>query len=92
MIDSQSGMWVFRREIMNKVKLASDDMAFSEEIKIEAFMHPKIRAKECWIKYEERLGNTKLLPLRHGMLNLLYLFKIRFKLRNSAYFLKLDGS
>jgi len=91
-IDSQSGMWVFRREIMNKVMLASDDMAFSEEIKIEAFMHPEIRAKECWIKYEERLGNTKLLPLKHGMLNLLYLFKIRLKLRNPADFLKLDGS
>ncbi len=64
----------------------------SEEIKIEAFMHPEIRAKECWIKYEERLGNTKLLPLKHGMLNLLYLFKIRLKLRNPADFLKLDGS
>ena len=34
--DSQSGMWVFRRSILRDMKLVSDGMAFSEEIKIEA--------------------------------------------------------
>src|SRR5579862_1605920 len=34
--DSQSGMWVFRRSILDGFKLTSDSMAFSEEIKIEA--------------------------------------------------------
>jgi glycosyltransferase involved in cell wall biosynthesis len=34
--DSQSGMWVFRRSILKQMKLESDSMAFSEEIKIEA--------------------------------------------------------
>src|SRR5579872_3729807 len=34
--DSQSGMWVFHRSILSKMKLESDGMAFSEEIKIEA--------------------------------------------------------
>src|SRR5215469_336865 len=33
--DSQSGMWVFRRAILAGMKLDSDGMAFSEEIKIE---------------------------------------------------------
>src|SRR6202007_2369849 len=33
--DSQSGMWVFRRGIIKEMKLESDSMAFSEEIKIE---------------------------------------------------------
>src|ERR1041384_8250444 len=33
--DSQSGMWVFRRSILKSMKLESDSMAFSEEIKIE---------------------------------------------------------
>src|SRR5207237_10382789 len=32
--DSQSGMWVFRRDVLAKMKLTSDGMAFSEEIKI----------------------------------------------------------
>src|SRR5277367_6891712 len=34
--DSQSGMWVFRRSILDGMKLTADGMAFSEEIKIEA--------------------------------------------------------
>src|SRR5262249_45771179 len=34
--DSQSGMWVFRRSILKEMKLESDSMAFSEEIKVEA--------------------------------------------------------
>src|SRR5262245_13716414 len=34
--DSQSGMWVFRREALKRMRLRSDGMAFSEEIKIEA--------------------------------------------------------
>src|SRR5262245_34540543 len=31
--DSQSGMWVFRRDVLPKMNLTSDGMAFSEEIK-----------------------------------------------------------
>src|SRR5215831_21265084 len=34
--DSQSGMWVLRRAILEHMNLVSDSMAFSEEIKIEA--------------------------------------------------------
>src|ERR1039458_4069598 len=34
--DSQSGMWIFRRSILKHMKLESDAMGFSEEIKIEA--------------------------------------------------------
>src|ERR1700687_499284 len=33
--DSQSGMWVFRRSILQEMRLVSEGMAFSEEIKIE---------------------------------------------------------
>ena len=39
--DSQSGMWVFRRSILKDMKLESDGMAFSEEIKIEARAQPQ---------------------------------------------------
>src|SRR6185436_9044004 len=38
--DSQSGMWVFRREILRHMVLDSDSMAFSEEIKVEAIRNP----------------------------------------------------
>src|SRR5262245_55431873 len=33
--DSQSGMWVFRRNALQRMRLTSDGMAFSEEIKLE---------------------------------------------------------
>jgi len=50
--DSQSGMWVFRREILKDLKLTSDGMPFSEEIKIEAWR--KFKCEEVPILYRER--------------------------------------
>jgi dolichol-phosphate hexosyltransferase len=76
--DSQSGMWVFRRSIVKEMKLESDGMAFSEEIKIEALRHPRIRFGEISILYTSRLGEKKLNPWRDGMQNLLFLAKKRF--------------
>ena len=77
--DSQSGMWVFRRSILPLMKLESDGMAFSEEIKIEALKNPKIRFGEISILYTSRLGETKLNPLRDGLHNLLFLIQKRFR-------------
>lgn len=74
--DSQSGMWVFRREILGELSLESDGMALSEEIKIEAFR--KTRAIEVPITYRVRIGEVKLDSWRDGFGNLKYLFKKRF--------------
>jgi dolichol-phosphate hexosyltransferase len=76
--DSQSGMWVFRRSILKDMKLESDGMAFSEEIKIEALLNPRARFGEISILYSSRLGETKLNPWRDGIQNLLFLLKKRF--------------
>jgi glycosyltransferase involved in cell wall biosynthesis len=76
--DSQSGMWVFRRAVLKHMKLESDGMAFSEEIKIEALRSPHIRFREISILYSSRLGENKLNPWRDGMRNLAFLFKKRF--------------
>jgi len=75
--DSQSGMWVFRRDILKQIRLRSDGMAFSEEIKIEAIRHPNIRFKEEHIKYSARRGEIKLRPWRDGVRNLAFLFRKR---------------
>ena len=75
--DSQSGMWVFKRSILGKMKLESDGMAFSEEIKIEA-MKTGARFEEISILYTSRLGEIKLNPWRDGMYNLWFLVKKRF--------------
>jgi hypothetical protein len=76
--DSQSGMWVFSRHILSLMKLESDGMAFSEEIKIEAIRNPRIRFREIIINYSSRLGEKKLQPWRDGFRNLWFLFRKRF--------------
>jgi glycosyltransferase involved in cell wall biosynthesis len=77
--DSQSGMWVFRKLILNKINLVSDGMPLSEELKIEAFSHKEIRAKEITQIYHiKRIGQSKLRLFRDGFGNLFFLFKKRF--------------
>jgi len=76
--DSQSGMWVFRRSILKDMKLESDGMAFSEEIKIEALKNRRVRFAELSILYSSRLGEIKLNPWRDGFHNLWFLVKKRF--------------
>src|SRR5580704_3957284 len=76
--DSQSGMWVFRRSILDGMKLISDGMAFSEEIKIEALKSNRVRFAEIAIQYSSRLGEVKLNLWRDGFYNLWFLLKKRF--------------
>ena len=76
--DSQSGMWVLRRSILQRMNLESEGMSFSEEIKIEALKSSTIRFAEISILYSSRLGEIKLNPWRDGFNNLLFLVKKRF--------------
>jgi glycosyltransferase involved in cell wall biosynthesis len=75
--DSQSGMWVFRREALARMCLTSDGMAFSEEIKIEALL-AGLRFGEAHIPYGERVGTVKLQKWRDGFDNLAFLARKRF--------------
>lgn len=75
MRDSQSGMWVFRKAILDEIKLQAYGMAFSEEIKLHAFR--KFRATEVPIAYRKRIGKQKVKTFTDGFKNLLYLFKLR---------------
>jgi glycosyltransferase involved in cell wall biosynthesis len=79
--DSQSGMWVFRKSILEGMALEADGMAFSEEIKIEALRNRHIRFAEISIMYTSRLGEIKLNPWRDGFYNLWFLVRKRFGLR-----------
>jgi dolichol-phosphate hexosyltransferase len=81
--DSQSGMWVFRREMLERLRLTSIGMPFSEEIKIEAMAQRRYRFAEYPICYEERIGESKLFPFQNGLENLLFLFKLRLRLRKN---------
>src|SRR5438552_10260989 len=79
-IDSQSGMWVFRREVLRKIGPRSDSMALSEELKILAFTHRGLRCLEMPIYYGERIGTSKPNTWRDGSGNLSFLVRPRLLL------------
>lgn len=78
MADSQSGMWVFRREVLQSIRPQSDGMPFSEEIKIEAIRHPRVRFGEHHIDYRPRIGEVKLRKWRDGWENTLFMIRKRW--------------
>ncbi len=80
--DSQSGMWIFRSAVYPELAPRSDGMPLSEEIKIAAIRNPRIAFGEYNINYHPRIGEVKLQKWRDGMLNLLYLLKLRFTPRS----------
>lgn len=77
--DSQTGMWVFKRGVLDKVMPQSDGMPFSEEFKI-LVKKSGLRFKEVPITYRTRLGEVKLRSFQDGGEDLMYLFKLRFDL------------
>ncbi len=77
--DSQSGMWVFRRPALARLRLTSDGMAFSEEIKLEAILRG-LAFGEAHIPYGVRIGEVKLQKWRDGWNNLVFLVRKRLGL------------
>ena len=77
--DSQSGMWVFRRTLLQGLELTSNGMSFSQEIKLEAMLRGA-RFGETHIPYGARTGEVKLQKWRDGWLNLTFLVRKRFGL------------
>jgi glycosyltransferase involved in cell wall biosynthesis len=73
--DSQSGMWIMKRNFISKICLKSDDMSMSEEIKIIAFKF--FSSREVDGLYRRRTGTAKLDTIQHGWKNMKYLFEYR---------------
>lgn len=77
--DSQSGMWVFRRSVLERVRITQDGMPMSEELKLEVILNG-LRFKEVPIPYAERwAGPPKLSSYRDGRANLEFLLAKRFQ-------------
>ncbi len=81
--DSQSGFWVFRREVLHRVHLTQDGMAFSEELKIEVLLRD-LKFAEVPIRYGERWGPPKLSSWRDGIGNLVFLARKRLDVAREA--------
>ena len=77
-IDSQSGMWAFKRNILQDLELHADGMAFSEEIKIEAIS--RFVCREIPGVYKKRIGKVKIRSFYDGLGNLFFLFRKRLNL------------
>lgn len=79
--DSQSGMWIMKRNFISKICLNSDDMSMSEEIKIIAFKF--FSSLEIDGAYRKRTGAAKLDIIQHGWKNMKYLFEYKKHLRSA---------
>lgn len=76
--DSQSGMWVFRRGILDQLRLGSEGMPFSEELKLEV-VEKGLRFTEIPIRYRPRMGEAKIRSLADGWGNIRFLIRRRLK-------------
>lgn len=76
--DSQSGMWILRREALERLELTNSGMPFSEEIKLEA-LEKGLKFMEVPIDYRPRVGDAKLRSWVDGWANLRYLLLRRLR-------------
>jgi glycosyltransferase involved in cell wall biosynthesis len=79
--DSQSGMWIFRREVWHHVDVRSGGMPFSQEIKNEAYLKG-FGCEEVAIEYRPRSGEVKLNAFRDGVRNSCQLVSHRLRGRH----------
>ncbi len=75
--DSQSGMWVFRRAILDDLAVHSSGMSFSEELKLEVIRR-RYRFREVPIRYRARVGEKKIRSVRDATKNEIWLVRKRF--------------
>ncbi len=70
--DSQSGLWLIRRDALPRLPIADlpDGMAFSQALKVEALRAPDIRSAEYPSGLRPRLGEKVLSSWRDGFGNL----------------------
>ena len=93
--DSQSGMWVFRRSILDRKDLRPkhDGMAMSQEFKIRCMTKlASDRRKEVSVPYRSRVGDAEINTWRDGLGNLLSLFTLRMGLTRERTPWGLDDS
>jgi dolichol-phosphate hexosyltransferase len=78
MRDPESGMWMFKKDILGTLQLHSDSWPLSHEIKIEACYYSRCRWREVPIQYRRRVGKTKLINAwKVGLIDLCHIAKKR---------------
>ena len=78
--DSQSGMVLFKRNLLARIEPESDDVPFVQELKIRAARDKTIRFAEYTIPCRPRTGGqSKVFPIRHGIKLLAALLVLRMR-------------
>jgi len=83
MRDTQSGMWIIRKEALNRLTLKSN-LSFSQEIKIEVCHFARLNWKEVAIRYRPRIGKAKFGSVRLGFFLVLALLLLRVRPRHGS--------
>jgi dolichol-phosphate hexosyltransferase len=81
--DSQSGMWVFRRNLLDHIIPQSNNMSFSQEFKLRV-IHSGLSLIELPIEYGTRKGESELSIFKDGIGNLLALFRLAVELKKQT--------
>lgn len=87
--DLLSGMWIFRRSVLDELRLMTNHWNFSAEIKLEAAYKLGKRFAEIHIPYQDRVGMThNLRPFRIGGENSLFILYKRVSQLYRRYWMK----
>jgi len=78
-IDSQSGMFILKKGITEKLCVVDKGMAFSQEVKIKAWTNYYMKKKETWIPYRRREGEVKFRGIIDGFINLSFVLRFYLK-------------
>lgn len=81
--DSQSGMWIFKKNALDKIQSIerfNNGMPFSEEIKIEMCTNKKLKTKEIPSLLRARAGQVKIESFSDGIKNFKFLFVKRVRM------------
>ena len=94
--DSQSGMWVIRRNKLALFDLRGTSWEFSSEIKIEAILNPNVKFAEEHIHYAPRVGISHFhawhQAIAVGIRDIAWLVRRRFRRRPAPYDMPIFGT
>ena len=82
--DILSGMWVFKKDIRDDLKLTMGEWNLSPQIKINAATNPDIAFAEYSIAQHQRLGETHQNYFKTGFSHAVWILKNRFSAQISA--------
>lgn len=85
--DSQSGLVVFKKNILDKLILCNTGFGFCQEIKIRCWLEGK-RCAEVNIPYNLRIGKVKFRKMKDSVKNIHNLLTLWIKMKQSRYPIK----